>query len=518
MLQTEVAKIVDDSFSRAKDLFLSRLHISLQTLVREPESTSESSGEVKDRLLQYLQTELESAIFIDLSSHLDRILDRLHHKSGQPLQRLSVMSFGNLLESHHSFESVDSHADRSIFETEPDNTTRLDTPGFQDAKPDDCSEESFDEPRLETEYDYSPGKRLTTRGNWEDEDSPVADPRTNKRNENNLETRALVPAKRWHNLRPEVKIKVIERREEEPKNLYHQMVYFLYKLTPTQHEGPVLLHEGNNIESLEWSMAFRFLSENLISIAKVEFESQRQQKRINPENPGTERAVAAKLDFASWWNFSVEQNEASRTKNYRYITELLANLLEANVQNHSTTELASSKDEILGRYETDTKNHVEQTGIWTHSDFPWLATAVDGLVVDDAVKERGILKIYGNSKKQTSAWFGLLEPGATEHAKHAFNQQHPAIYEIQVSLLLLESDWCDVVVYDLDSETLDVLHIERIMKNPDLQNELVRFVSKLYISLLLPSFASKSLSNQEPNFLVLSDTAFEEEYRFIMQR
>ena len=504
---SSIEKVVGDIFDKAKDLFLTRIQSHLDKKFQMSAKDPSAVQQMLDGLGMHIQTELEAVVFIDLLAQLDNFIARIGSAESELPKKLSALSFGTILQPSELSEGCDSPVGSAFFDLEDKFGVPLETPGFGDPRADDSKEE-YEHTNFETEYNYSPGRRLTTREDWDQGDVqlegiPLSKPKQKA-------------VKEWHNLKPGVQIQVVKMRQDEPKNLFHQMVYFLYKLTPTTHEGPVLLHEEDSTEScLESSVGYRFLSTNLISL----FHSKFLEKHFSCENSNPIRTCSPTSENEPFWWEKILPTSIEDIQGYRKFIEMLANILEANVGELSTNRQNESVRTVFEEYESLTQNHVERTGVWTHSDFPWLAACVDGLVVDDNVKERGILKIYRHSNEPGSQWSDVLIKSEPDSARSlSLSRFHPVYLEIQLCLLLLDSEWSDVAIYTLDAPQPPPIHVERIRRDPDLQTHLIRFLSKLYIRMLLPSFAAKSMQLSQPTIYVLGQEAFDEEYRFIMQR
>jgi len=267
-------------------------------------------------------------------------------------------------------------------------------------------------------------------------------------------------------------MRIIKSRSDQPNNLYYCMTAFLNKIVPSAVSGPVAITNEQGTEA--WLTARRI--------------------RITASNFGT----YFKLD-----SFDPPQKLSKLIEMALFPTDI-SHLPGIKYGKAMEAEARKEYMRVTGRL-------VDETGLWTKVETPWLGASPDGIVVDSDAGDRGLLEIkcpYSGSDLTIEEY--AAKPASylkKVNGKFILDRQHNYCFQMQGCMYILECKWCDFVVY-----TGKDIFIERIYRDQNIINRMVEKLTEFYVRFLLPSLSTVSYLAKTPTFYVLSEEAYRGEF------
>ncbi len=271
-------------------------------------------------------------------------------------------------------------------------------------------------------------------------------------------------------------VTVIERISGEAQDLVRQMIDFVAKLRPENSSGPV--------ELIREQRSDQWFNERFKRVTASAFGV--YVKRRSYEAEAVKRLVHTLLN----------------PKKYGKIPAL-----EYGVEN----EPKARQD-----YIAKSGNAVQDTGFWTHTDYPWLGGSPDGIVLDKS-GQKGLLEIkcpYSAAQMTIDEYINKKGSYLIRmDDKIVLDKKHNYYYQIQGCLFLLGLKWCDFCV-----RTEKDIFIERIERNDTFISSMVAKLGEFYVRCLLPSLATNSYKKENIEYKILSAEAYGSGFNKVLEQ
>ena len=134
---------------------------------------------------------------------------------------------------------------------------------------------------------------------------------------------------------------------------------------------------------------------------------------------------------------------------------------------------------------------VKQTGVWSHSEFPWMGGSPDGLIYDRSIEEEGLLEVKCPLKGQICNFQEVATQNGFYmnkgiNGKYSLNKSHKYYYQIQGCMNIINREFCDFVIY-----TSKDIYVERIVRDKEFFKTMKGKLREYYYRFELPYHADK---------------------------